>query len=39
MEIYNLFFFFIKKANPLKGKRAKRMRNTIVIPPKKLKYP
>jgi hypothetical protein len=39
MEINILLFFFIKKASPLKGKRAKRRRDTIVIPPIKLKYP
>ena len=38
MEIYNLLFFFIKKTNPLKGKRAKRRIDIIVMPPKKLKY-
>jgi hypothetical protein len=39
MKMYILLFIFIKKKNPLKGKRAKRRRNIIVIPPKKLKYP
>jgi hypothetical protein len=39
MKIYILLFFFIKKKNPLKGKKAKRRRNIKVINPKKLKYP